>query len=363
MKFSMGKIIWKIFSKILSIAFWVFFIFVLLIFFYIVREAKLDFEQAMNFFLILCSIYLAICLVYNLINLTGFLAALLSGLVLFFYFSYGYQLLSHIQTGIIDNNFFWSLPDSINNLIGFSIKGRVIDFLFWSSFALSALITASQLELAVLLFLAKMKIGFALEIVEEKKAKLMEIKRAQLEIQSKSKMSPKKTILAIVIGSILLVVLVVSLMSLSEKWENKKYPILWEKSFPGTAIWLEDCQQCGKKGTVLQDNINPGEPRIASFSLAEKDKKMILDVKLTAQPRIKPEFSLELELKNPDKKTIFYIGKEELFKGSLTNPELPVSRRFYFTSDEEGEYTLKITPHSYGIFSIKVLVRDIIKNR
>ena len=356
MKFSVGKIIWKTFSKILSIAAWVFFFFVLLIFFCIVRQAKLDFEQFMNFFLILCSVYLVICLVYNLINLTGFLTALLSGLALFFYFSYGYQLFSHIQTGIIDNNFSWSLAGSI--------RGRVIDFLFWSGFVLSALITASQLERAVLLFLAKIKIGFALEIVEEKKAKLMEKKRKYVEAQAKTKFrSKKQAIMIILISSILAVGLVISLMSLSEKLENKKHPILWEKSFPGTAVWLDECAQCGKKGTVVPNNVEPGEPRIASFSLSKENKEMILDVKLTAQPRILPKFSLEIELKNPGQKTIFYISKEELFEGSLENPAAPFQKRFNFTPDKAGEYTIKVTPHSYGIFSIQVLVRDIAKNK
>jgi len=353
MKFSVGKIIWKTFSKILSIALWVFFILVSVIFFFIIRQAKLDFEQSCIFFVILCLFY----------QILAYLTAFLPGLVPLLYFSYGYRVLPLIQTGIIDYNFFWSLPDLINNLIGFSIQGRVIDFLFWSGFVLSVLLTFSQLGRKVLFFLEKRKIGFALEIVEEEKAKLMEKKRKYIEVQAKVKPISTKQKILIAIFSILLVGLIASSPFLFEKWENKKYPILWEKSFPGTAIWLEDCQQCGKKGTVLPNNVKPGEPRIASFSLQEKDKEMILDVKLVAQIRIKPEFSLEIELKNPDKKTILYISKEELFKGSLSNPEVPFSRRFNFTPDKKGEYTFKITPYSYGISSIKVLVRDIAENK
>ncbi len=288
---------------------------------------------------------------------------LLSVLIPFLYFNYGYRVLSVIKTGIIDNNFAWSLPDSISNLIGFSIGGRVIDFLFWSGFVLSVLVTASQLGHKVLLFLDKRKIGFASEIVEAEKAKLMEKKGKYMEAMAKVKPPSPKQKIIIGIFSILLVGLIASSPFLFTKWENRKYPILWEKSFPGTAIWLDDCPQCGKKGTVLSDHIKPGEPRTASFSLQEKDKEMILEVKLTAQVRIKPEFSLGIELKNPDKKTILYVDKEELFKGDISSPQVPFSRRFNFTPDKKGEYTIKITPYSYGIFTLQVLVRDIAKNK
>lgn len=352
MGFSIGKIIWKIFSKILSVAFWLFFISVLIISFFIIKQAKLDFEKSCFFLLILSS-------VYTLSVLTSYLP----GLGQFLFFRYGYQVLPLIQTAIIDSNFFWSLPDSINNLIGFSIRGRIIDFLFWSGFLLSILLTISQIERKFLFFLARRKIDFALEIVEKEKAKLMEKKIKYIEAQAKVKPVSTKQKIIIIIFCILLVGLIASLPFLLEKWENKKYPIIWEKSFPGTVIWLEDCPQCGKKGTLVPSNLEAGEPRVANFSLEEKGKEMILDVVLMAQPRIKPEFSLEVELKNPNKKTILYISKEELFKGSLTNPEVPFSRRFNFTPDKKGEYTLKIIPHSYGIFSIKVLVRDIAENK
>jgi len=353
MKFSAGKIIWKTFSKILSIALWVFFILVLLVFFSIVRQAKLDFGESCIFLLILCS-------VYTLSLLTRFLPVLGQ----FLYFIYGYRVLFFIPTtGIVDSNFSWSLPNSINNLIGFSIQGKVIDFLFWSGFILSVLVIVSQIQCKILFFLAKRKVGFAVEIVEGEKAKWMEKKRKLIEVQTKVKpLSGRKKIL-IAIFSILLLGLVASSPFLLEKWQNKKYPILWEKSFSATAIWLDDCQQCGKKGTILPNNVKPGEPRIASFSLQEENKEMILDVKLIAQTRIKPEFSLEIELKNPDKKTILYISKEEPFKAIRSEPGVPFSKRFYFTPDKIGEYTLKITPYSYGISSIQVLVRDIAENK
>ncbi len=362
MKFSVGKIIWKTFSKILSIALWAFFILVSVIFFFIIRQAKLDFQESCIFLLILCSIYSVLLILSQLIiRLSGLVQFFCLIFYCIFYFNYGYQILSHIQTGTIDNNFFWSLPDSINNLIGFSIQGKVIDFLFWSGFVLLIMVAIGQLVWLVLLFLANRKIGFALEIIEGKKAKLMEKKRKYIEALAKVKPPSGRQKILIAIFCILLVGLIASSPFLFEKWKNRKYPILWEKSFPGTAIWLDDCPQCGKKGTVLTNNVRPGEPRMANFSLQEKDKEMILDVKLKAQVRIKPYFSLETELKNPDKKTILHISKEELFKGSLQNPEAPFQKRFYFTPDKKGEYTLKITPYSYGIFTIQVLVRDIVK--
>jgi len=347
MKLSVGKIIWMIFSKILSIAFLIFTILAFLIFFSIVKQANLNFGESCYFLMFLCAIYSVLTI---LIYIFPFLPGL--GLVLYSFF--GYKILSFLQNGAVDNNFSWSLFNSI--------QGKVIDFSFWSGFIFLVLLTVSQFKYKIFLFLVKRKVEFALEIFEKEQLKWMKQKSAAMAIQAKTKIySKKQAIMMILISIILMAGLVVFLMTLSDKIENKKHPILWEKSFPGTAIWLDECAKCGKKGSILANNIEPGEPRIANLSLQEVNKEMILDVKLAAQVRILPKFSLEVELKDPDQKTIFYHSKDELFEGSLENPRIPFQKRFYFTPDKVGEYTLKITPHSYGIFSLKVLVRDIIQ--
>jgi len=347
MKLSVGKIIWTIFSKILSIAFLIFTILAFLIFFSITKQANLNFGESCYFLMFLCAIY-------GILTLLAYLIPFLPGIGLILYSFFGYKILSLIPNGAVDNNFAWSLLNSI--------QGKVIDFSFWSGFIFLVLLTVSQIERKILLFLVKRKIGFALEIFEKDQIKWMKQKSAAMAIQAKTKIySKKQAIMMILISSILMAGSVVFLMTISEKIENKKHPILWEKSFPGTAIWLDECAKCGKKGSILANNIEPGEPRITNLSLQEVNKEMILDVKLAAQVRILPKFSLEVELKDPDQKTIFYHSKDELFEESLENPRIPFQKRFYFTPDKAGEYTLKITPHSYGIFSLKVLVRDIIQ--
>jgi hypothetical protein len=312
---------------------------------------------------LLCSFYLILILLINLIFLLPTLILPGLGVIFFFilYFKTGQQIISFIQAGLVSNNFVWSLPNFINNLLGFSIQGTLVDLAFWSGLVLSAVIIVSQLERIILLFLAKRKVGFALKIVEEEKAKLMAKKQKKLEIQAQTKPISAKQKIIIAIVSILLVGLICASPFLYEKWQNRNYPVIWKKIVPGTAIWLDDCAKCGKKGTVLENNIKTGEPRIESFSLQEQNKEMILDIKLIAQPRIKPEFSLEVELKNPDNKTILYIGKDELFSAIRPETSTSFQKRFYFTTGKAGNYTLKITPYSYGISSIQALVRDIVK--
>lgn len=349
MKLSVGKIIWTIFSKILNIAFLIFTILAFLIFFSITKQANLNFGEACYFLMFLCAIY-------SILTILIYIFPFLPGIGLILYSFFGYKILSLMPNGAVDNNFSWSLLNSI--------QGKVIDFSFWSGFIFLALLTISQIERKIFLFLVKRKVEFALEIFEKDQIKWMKQKSAAMAIQAKAKIySKKQAIIMILVSSILMAGLVFYLMELSDKIENKKHPILWEKNFPGTSIWLDECAKCGKKGSILADNIEPGKPRIANFSLQKINKEMILDVKLTAQPRILPKFSLEVELKDPDQKTIFYHSKDELFEGSLENPRIPFQKRFYFTPDKAGEYTLKITPHSYGIFSLKVLVRDIIENK
>jgi len=156
--------------------------------------------------------------------------------------------------------------------------------------------------------------------------------------------------------------LIVLATFLFQKWENYKYPILWEKTFPGTAVCYWD--SCGKKGSLLPQSIEPGKPRIETFLLEKENKELILEVRISTQPIVKPEASLEIELKNPDKKIVFYLSKEKLFEGKPSdspNENSFFSAKFYFIADKQGYYTLKITPYNYGIAFIDISVHDIVR--
>jgi len=156
--------------------------------------------------------------------------------------------------------------------------------------------------------------------------------------------------------------LIVLAISLFQKWENDKYPILWKKTFPGTAVCYWN--SCGEKDSLLPQNIEPGKPRIETFSLEKENKELILEVRISTQPIAKPEASLEIELINPDKKRVFYLSKEKLFEGKTSDSPIKnsiFSTRFYFIADKQGEYTLKITPYNYGIAFIDISVHDIVR--
>ncbi len=156
--------------------------------------------------------------------------------------------------------------------------------------------------------------------------------------------------------------LIILAILLFQKWRNDKYPILWKKTFPGTAVCYWN--SCGEKGSLLPDRIEPGKPRIETFSLEKENKELILEVRISTQPIAKPEASLEIELKNPDKKRVFYLSKEKLFEGKPSNSPIKnsfFSTKFNFIADKQGEYTLKITPYNYGIAFIDISVRDIVR--
>ncbi len=147
---------------------------------------------------------------------------------------------------------------------------------------------------------------------------------------------------------------------LFQKWRNDKYPIFWKKTFPGTAVCYWD--SCGKKDSLLPNNIEPGQPRIETFLLEEENKELTLEVRISIQPIAKPEASLEIELKNPDKRRVFYLSKEKLFEGKSSDSPIKnssFSAKFNFIADKKGEYTLKITPYNYGIAYIDISVQDI----
>jgi len=156
--------------------------------------------------------------------------------------------------------------------------------------------------------------------------------------------------------------LIILAMSLFQKWENSKHPILWKKTFPGTAVCYWD--SCGKKDSLLPQSIEPGKPRIETFSLEKENKELTIEVRISTQPIAKPEASLEIELKNPDGKRVFYLNKEKFFEGKTSGSPIKnsaFSTKFNFTANKQGKYTLRVTPYNYGIAYIDTIVRDIVK--
>jgi len=156
--------------------------------------------------------------------------------------------------------------------------------------------------------------------------------------------------------------LIILAISLFQKWENSKHPILWKKTFLGTAVCYWD--SCGVKNSLLPNNIEPGMPRIETFSLDKENKELTLEIFISIQPFAKPEASLEIELQNPDKKRVFYLSKEKPFQGKASDSPIKNSiffTKFNFIADKPGEYTLKVTPYNYGIAFIDISVHDIVK--
>lgn len=143
-----------------------------------------------------------------------------------------------------------------------------------------------------------------------------------------------------------------------------KHPAIWRGRFPGTAICYKE--DCGKKDNLLPSSIKPGETKTALIPLEKENEKLTLYLMVAMQPLIQegkdsPEASVEVELKNPDKKTIIYLEKEEILKGSIPNSPNKNSnsfKEFNFTIEKAGDYTLKITPYSYGIEYIDVTIRE-----
>jgi hypothetical protein len=156
--------------------------------------------------------------------------------------------------------------------------------------------------------------------------------------------------------------LILLAISLFQKWENSKHPVLWKKTLPGTAVCYWD--GCGEKNSLLPKNIEPGKPRIETFALEKENKELILEVMISAQPIAKPEASLEIELTNPDGKSVFYLSKEKLFEGKASGSPIEnstISTKFNFIADKQGEYTLKVIPYNYGIAFVDISVHDIVK--
>ena len=362
MKASFGETIWKTVSWFLTTTLWLFLILDLAVFILIFYQEGFDWNQIFAIFIIGISIFSLTSVITHLplwIQWVCFPSFLL------LYYKYGFQFLYSLPVGI-NYDFIWALPKTISRLVGFPVEGNVIGFIFWSGFIFTFLAFVLQLEHWTLGFLAARKVGFAQEIWEEKKTKLIEEKRKYFETQTKVAPLSKKSRFKKGVFYLFLIFFISGLIFLAvflyAKWENQKYPVLWRTTVTGTAVcyW----EKCGKKGTLLPDRIEPGRPRIANFVLDKENKQLILEVIISIQPVVKPEISLEIELQNPGKNKIFYISKEEVFKGTTSdspNENSIISKKFDFTADRAGEYTLTVTPYNYGVAYVDVSVRDIIR--
>ena len=166
MKFSLGKTLWKIRLRFFDVFIKLFLILDLVLFILILFQVKPNFKELEFLFLPLIVVFSVACFI-------SLFPIWIQGIYLWIYFKFGHQLiLKLLSSGAIDYNFVWSLPKWINDLIGVSIRGEFIDFVFWSGFVLSALFLIDRFERWFLIFLAKkMKIGWARELLEERLAK------------------------------------------------------------------------------------------------------------------------------------------------------------------------------------------------
>ena len=359
MNISFGKIIWKIFSKIISLLGWLFGFAVIGIFVLIIIQGKLNFNQGMYLFEILCGILLTIGATAELLSLFSppwFQIGIFS-LIGYFYYTRAYQFFNSFNWGI-DPNFVWSLPEEINNFVGFTIQGNIVDFVFWLGFVYILLILLVQIKSAILLILTKLNVGFILEIDKEKTAKIEKSFKETNKVYRPISKRGKKLLF---LGTVIFAIAAFATGIFLGNQENKKYPIVWQNKFPCTSILLINSSE-GKKGTLDPSCIAPGTPTVVNFSLEDVvNKKMIFDVQIWPQTILPdPKFAVEIELKDPDKKVIIYISKEEPFTGIYNSKRVTsITRKLYFTPEKSGEYTLKVTPYDYYISSIHVLVRNI----
>jgi len=167
MKFSVGKIIWNSFSMFLIVVFWLFLIFALVFLFFIAKEeGGYDWNRFFVIFTLLISILSLATIVKDS---SPWIQLFYYFFLLFLYNGYGHKALIFLLQKIDYNltNFSWSLPEIIENFVGFSIQVKVIDFLFWYGFIFTILVIIIQVLHWFLIFLANKKVGFAMEIVKE----------------------------------------------------------------------------------------------------------------------------------------------------------------------------------------------------
>jgi hypothetical protein len=259
----------------------------------------------------------------------------------------------------LNYNLYWSLPDTINRFVGFKVGGQIFDFLFWSLFLFSVFITLFAFRKRLFDYLVRKKVAFALE----------EISKGPKNTVKHKSPPRKKFILLNVLAILLIPLLIFGGVFFYEKWENKKYPVFWQKNLPGTAVKYEE-QFSGpkvyfniKKDELLPDNIKPGKPRVSDFTINKDSKQMILEISICIQPPFEPITSIEIELINPEGKRVLYLSNDDVLKGipsDSPNESSYIRKKFEFASDKKGKYILKITPFDYGISNIEVKIHDIV---
>lgn len=146
-------------------------------------------------------------------------------------------------------------------------------------------------------------------------------------------------------------------------YQEIQHPAIWRGRFPGTAICYK--QDCGKQDHLLPASISPGETKTAIVPLEKEGEPLILYVAVSMQPLVhegasSPEGSVKIELFDPDGKSTVYLSKDETLKGSI--PDSPyknseVHKSFQFTVERAGDYTIRVTPYSYGIDYIDIVIR------
>ena len=158
------KTLWKMWLKLYYILLAFFIVLDLALFVIILFQGKFDVEEAKTLF----TLWL---LAFTFAEIVLLCPILIQIILLWVYSSFAPQLILKIfhWVGAIDYNVAWSLPKWINNLIGISIGGKAIDFIFWSGFIFSAFFVIIRIEKWLLSFLAgKVKIDWAKEPLEAK---------------------------------------------------------------------------------------------------------------------------------------------------------------------------------------------------
>ena len=120
MKFSLGKTLWKIWSRFFGVFIQLFYVLYLVLFILILLQAKPDFKEFETLFV-------PYFLVFTIGRLISLFPIWIQGIYLWIYFKFGHQLiLKLLSLGAIDYNLVWSLPKGINDLLGISIRGVFI---------------------------------------------------------------------------------------------------------------------------------------------------------------------------------------------------------------------------------------------
>lgn len=347
------KIFLNIFSKIVKITQWLFLIAGIGIYILIIIQGKLNFNQGGYLLELICGILLTIGITIELLTIfiPLWLQIICLPLITYFYYTHAYQFLSSFNIGV-DPNFIWTLPDTITNFVGFKIQGKVIDFIFWLGLVYFFLMLLLLIQSAVLSILAKFNVNFISEISQKGITIGKRVDRRSI--------SPKRKKIIITLAILFTIFSFVGGIYLGTL-EEKKYPTVWQYKFPCTSVLLINTS-VGKKGTLDPSCIKPGTSTTVNFTLSGvENKKMLLEVDIWPQTKLPdPKFAVEVELKGPDKKTLFYISKDQPFTGVYNTERVtPIKGKYYFTAPNSGEYTIKVTPYDYYISQTFISIHHI----